>query len=225
MAINIATTTANKDETNATSYATASITMTANRLYLIGVANHGTTPSVPSLSGGGLTYTSLGNIGWNTIAAPNKRLSAWWVVPGSDTTTAITFSFGADTQEHCHWAVSEVTGFDPANKFGTPVIDATDSAVTSFTVTLAAMSPTGASWGYFATADNTTLTPGAGFTELSETSGTEGFTTTAASEWQLSTDNTVDMSKTGSNRWAGFAVEILAPTGRTLFQTTNPLRW
>jgi len=217
MAIAAAVKTSNLSEVDGTIFNTASITMDASKLYLVSVASHGGPPArTVTPSGGSLTYTSVVSTTFSTIASAAKRIETFRVMPGSGTTTAITFTWSASVG-HCHWSVDEFTGIDTSGTNGSGAIvqslsDRSDSA-SGLTITLAGFGSTGnAAYGYFARAANENLTEGSGFTALGETTGTETPTTSCLSEWKLN-DNTVDFTATSTGPLAGLAIEIKEATG------------
>lgn len=218
MAITATNMTAAKDDTDAGSYTTASVSFVANRLYLLSVASHGSPSLAHSIvASGTLTLVEIANIQFNTIASPSKRISVWRTMPSSNTTTTIQWDNNGGSMSHGFWSIEEFDGVDTSGTFGSGAIvqSATNRADTgsSLTVTLAAFgSATNAGYGWFVRAENQDMTEGSGFTKLSEITGAESPTTSTLSEWKIN-DTTVDCSFATSGANAGIAVEIKEATG------------
>lgn len=218
--------------TNDTSYATASITPSANALVLLATlasrntADACTDNDVSSVSGNGLTWVKIDNQCFSTAGIPTQTIELWRSMGASPSTGAVTISFGGSTQLNAAWAVLECTGADTSgtNGSGAVVQSAKNTAEpgTSVTATLAAFgSANNATLGVFGAADNLAITPGSGFSELAEQqvsdSGNDG---TLQVEFLASNDTTVDASATSIDL-AALAIEIKADSATSLF---GPLR-
>jgi hypothetical protein len=176
MAISAVNKVASRTATDATSYATASITPTANRWLILDfwVFNSDVTPVPPTtVTGNGLTWTLVHE---ETSSNGNHNLSRWKAWTGATPSAgAVTADFGAVLQRGAGWSISEFDGLDTSDPFvGTNhVVNMPGTSGTSIDCTLAA----------FAHADNRALiqvmhtaneasAPEAGLTELSDTNGT-----------------------------------------------------
>ncbi len=211
MAITASNLTNSSTTTDANSYDIASITPSANKLILVSVlsrASSGTT-NVPTLSGNGLTYVEVVNY----VTSENaNRVTIFRAMGASPTTGAITIDFDGQTQIYCHWSVNEFTGIDTSGTNGSGAIvqsagNTNSSTNTGLTVTLSAFeSSNNAAYGSVRAGN--AVTPGSGFTELSQTTVDTRFQT----QWKDSQDTTVDWTWSSSPAYAvGCAVEIKAP--------------
>lgn len=100
--------TTNDDNTDATSYTTASITPTARRLILVAVTNtKATTADVPTLSGNGITWSEVAHI--QRTATPTTT-TIFVGTATSPSAGAITIDFAGATQTGCFWSVIELRG-------------------------------------------------------------------------------------------------------------------
>jgi hypothetical protein len=97
-------------DSNATSYNTASVTCTANKLYLLIVGSGDTAgaTTVPTATGGGQTWTLVLS---NQQGTGNQRLTilrALSAAPGAG--AVINIAFAGVTHESCSWKVVEIDG-------------------------------------------------------------------------------------------------------------------
>jgi len=203
--------------TSATSFTTASITPTSNRLILLAVASRvsGGGNNVPTATGNGLTWQLVKTV---KEAASWNMITLFRAMGSSPSTGAITIDFNAQTQLSAIWSVTEYAGIDTSgiNGSGAIVQNATNTgvAVTSLTATLAAFSSTGnATYGVMVSEVNSAITQGSGFTEIHETNITDN---SLESEWRNDNDTTVDWSWTPTARVAGIGIEIAAATSPLL---------
>lgn len=125
---------------NTTSYATASVTLTAGRCYLIAIENTSGTagiaaPTAVQTTGGAIAFTKIADFGFNTSASPLNRMSVWRVVAGSTVTATITITTPSSTG--CAWTLVELTG---DVNFGTPIVSG--SIVSSVPTTASSVSIT-----------------------------------------------------------------------------------
>jgi hypothetical protein len=179
---------------NQTSYTTASVSPAANSLLLLFTVDTiaaGTPPqAVPT--GLSLTWEELGTRALMAGAAGEKRVSAWiaqcGASPGSGALTLTESDEGSGTTSTgTAWSVIEVTGhhvaypvrqvaFPPAAEVG---------LLTSFTLTLpaAAADANSRAFAWFNINGNTTITPRASWTELSDVAGTTPSMTSEA-QWR-----------------------------------------
>jgi hypothetical protein len=104
--------------TDATSYATASITPTNGGMILAFVTSFfGGTPAIPTLSGTNGLNTTWTQLNTATIGS-DLRLTGFWGVASSGTAGVLTFDFGAETELAAVWHVLYVTNVN----LTTPVI-------------------------------------------------------------------------------------------------------
>ena len=219
MAVTQATLTSGSSNSDATSYATASITPSADRLILAAVINSKTTsPDTPTCSGNGLTWVQVATRDYQLIASPARRITVFRALDSAPSAGAITFDFGGATQTSAAWSVMEFNGVAQGGTSGSEAV--VQSAVnradtgTSLTVTLAAFgNALNATYGAFGNASGAdACTPGTGFTEIHDFDA--GEVGRMCSEWRNDNDTTVDASKGGlSTQWGGIAVEIKARIG------------
>ncbi len=163
-------------DTNATSYATASITPTGNQLVLAAVISSVTAsgpPNAPTLSGNGLTWVQVATVTWNTTALPLSRLTVFRSLGGAPSTGAVTIDFAGQTQSECLWSVTQYAHVDTSgtNGSGAVVQSGTNRAdtATSLTVALSAISnASNAGWAAFGTNLGSTQTAKPGFAKLDE---------------------------------------------------------
>jgi len=213
--------------TNASSYLTASVSPTADRLILVAITHNtdGGAFSVSGVSGAGLTFTKINEVSIGSYT----YVSLWRALSASPSSGQITIDFGANTAWNIAWSVKEFAGVDTSgtNGAGAVVQSATNTAASTnaITATLAAFGSTdNATYGCTGTKTESsstaiTATPGSGFTEIHDlyvVDSTFNFVNSVHSEWRAGNDTTVDMS---FSRTAGFlgaiAVEIKAATNAT----------
>lgn len=197
---------------DATSYATASISPTKNRLLLAAVYNRITagTANVPTLTGNGLTWVQVAfirNLG-------NARCLSLFRAMGNPTNGAVTIDMAGQTQLHCMWSICEFDSVDTTGANGANAIvqavssNDADAITTSFTVTLAAFASTlNAAYGAFFHANDELSTPGSGFVEIHDTQQSENGVN-LMTEYQLANDTSVDASWATASIHLGIAVEI-----------------
>lgn len=197
------------DSTDGTTFTTASVTLKAGRLYLLSFVNTAASAAaISSIAGGGETWTSRSTTQYNGTA---HRVSIWSAVPTADYTGTIVVTFGA-TQTGGRWSLNEFSGVDTATNDGI-VQNATGTGnSTTPLATLAAFgSANNATFGANANTADSTTTPGAGFTELSDLSTTTTPGSFLQTQWRVDNDTTSDGTIT-SGQWGACAVEIKADT-------------
>ena len=210
MAISGAHLTSGGDATDASSYATASISPGANRLVLAVIETSklaGTAP-LPSLAGNSLTWVEIANV---LTVGNSHRLTLFRALGAAPSAGAVTITATAATG--CAWSVAEFDGIDTSGTNGSGAIVQSVTGSGSSTALLATLAGfadavNNAAYGGFGWALNAaTATPGSGFTELGE-GGAD--IDRAQSEWKLGEDTSVDATLTISSTWAAIAVEIKA---------------
>lgn len=204
----------NGSSTDTTSYTTASITPTANRLVLaaVFVSRTGATPSQPTLSGNGLTWVLEESL--DTGGA--VKIFLFRAMGGSPSAGGVTIDFGTETEIFCGWSISEFSGVDTSGTNGSgAVVQSTTGSATgaaSLSVTLGAFASTAhATYGCIGINLNTAITPGSGFTELGEHNNSGTPNRSIESEFKATNDTGVDWSWTGNTTSHGIAVEIRTP--------------
>ncbi|HEY7480636.1 MAG TPA: galactose oxidase-like domain-containing protein [Gemmatimonadales bacterium] len=192
--------TAGKDTVNQKIYTTASISPAPNTLVTLAVVGH-RNPAAPSptVTGGGMAaWDEVATVTFDTISVPAKRLTIYRAMSASPGSGPITISF-SQTVSNALWIVSQWNGVDPSGENGAGAIVQTGSARadagTSLAVTLAPFAhANNVAYGAFGVKKNAlAVTPGAGFTEISEQPSGENTTSDLQAEWATN-DNTIDAS-------------------------------
>lgn len=216
MAVSGTNLTSFQSSTDATSYATASITPTANYLVLASVSSSkATTPDTPTLSGNNLTWVQIATNNFDT-AGTQRTVTLFRALGPSPTAGALTASFGGNTQTACTITVDQFSGADTGgtNGSGAIVQSATNAeasqAAATFTITLAAFSSANnATYGTATNGDAVNFTAGTGFTGLGA-SGSATPLINTFSEWRSDNDTTVTFGGAIGYSSGGIAVEIKA---------------
>lgn len=214
MAIAVNPLTGNSSLTDASSYATASVSPAANRLVLIAVYSRVSsgTPNTPSISGNGLTWENIATVVAGTLT--NRKISLFRAMSASPSSGAITIDFAGQTQTECNWSVCEFSGVDKSGSNGSGAIVQSDaenqgSPITSFSLTMSAFgSQSNMAYGVVGHATNEATTPGSGFTTIHDVSST-GNNQTILTEYKLN-EPTVSASWATGTTGAGIVVEIKA---------------
>jgi hypothetical protein len=207
--------TASMDADNQTSYTTAAITPTANRVLVAFVGNSlAASPATPTLSGGGVsTWTQVATV---VSIGGDYRLTSFRALTGaSPTSAAVTIDCGGATQNNCAWSIVEVadsvlTGTNGADAVAQSKTSAPASTGTTATVTFdgAYGHADNKSLAGFIVGAGRTLTAGTNFTLLSQVvmsspSGTVGVI------YGRDSDLVSDISWTSGTQRAGMALEIV----------------
>ncbi len=130
--------------TDATSYATASVSPSANALVLLWVASQHASSlnTVSSVTGNALTWVQVDTQA--STSNTTRRLSLYRALGASPSAGAITIDFGANTQTACTWGVVQFTNVNTSGTNGSGAVvqsaknvDGTNSA-TTITNTLSA---------------------------------------------------------------------------------------
>jgi ribosomal protein L30/L7E len=128
---------------NASSYTTASVTLTAGRLYLVGIHKTVTTgpatdPTGIQTTGGAVVFAkAAAGQGYNSTGTPLNNLTWWWVIPASTVTATIAITAGTATG--CAWKVIEITSGFSSSAIVTTSGSALTTAATSATFTPTAL--------------------------------------------------------------------------------------
>lgn len=207
-----------EDPSNATSYATASISSSARRLLLLAVYNrHATNAPVPSsVSGAGLTWTQVTSI---QHAASGARLTVYRAYATTPASGAITISFGS-TQTNCSWSIEEFSAVDSSS----PVVQSATASGNS-----SAPAATLAAFGherngtYAAVGNNgvRTFTPASGYVELADVQVSGAENGHLSVEYSGENDTTPDGTLSGSEQWAVVAIELRGTVGPYILPRTS----
>lgn len=213
----------------ATSFNTASVTPTANRLCLLMVTNAGSgSPAIPTVTGASATWTQIATIEINTFV----RVTVFRTFNASPGTGALTIDFGGQSQDRCGWILDDFTNTKTTGTNGADAINqsATNSAATTTTVvaTLGAfLGSLDATYGACVTQNGTlrTIAAGTGFTETVEVDTGDSLMA-LSSEFRNDNDTSVDFTASGSASHLGIvAIELVnidtvtgvTPTGNFTF--------
>jgi hypothetical protein len=202
MAIGATLLTSNVDDTDTTSYATASVSPAADSLVLLFVSTaHGTlvSPGVTPTSAHG-TWVPLGDRTWG--GAPGvRRCGAWYLQcgasPGSGAITlTMTDEGGGTTSIQGGWAVIQVTGHDTSDPVRQAAFPPGTAAATSHTLTLSdPIDSNSRPFSFFAHRANEATTFRTNWSELSDNASSspavgiesqwrsDAFETTASATW------------------------------------------
>ncbi len=216
---NVALTSGN-DSTDSTTYTTASVTLKAGRLYLFSISNTAASAgAVSSIAGGPTWAIADGTNGTTQYNGTAHRVSVWYGVPTVDYTGTIVVTYGA-TQTGATWAVNEFSGVDTTTNGGiVQMVKGTGTSTTPLATLAAVGSANNVCFGALSNVSDTTTTPGAGFTELSDTAAATP-SNCLQTEWALN-DTTVDGTIT-SAAWGAIAVEIKADTSTFVIPASMP---
>ena len=200
---------------NAASYMTASVSPGANKLVLVSVETTSTgVPNVPTVTGAGGTWVQVGT----AIDATNaRRVTVLRDLSASPGSGPLTIDFAGQTQTSNGYSVDEFSNVDTSGTHGSGAVvqsvtgSTTTGTTTGFTVNLATLgSSYNAAFGAIRNNGSALVSPGSGFTELSN----QGIN--RESEWAL---NQTAVSWTwpsqASTVSVALAVEIKAQSAAT----------
>lgn len=202
--------------TNLSSYATGSRTPTANQFSIAAVTNDSAsgTPTTPTLSGNGITWTQLDTYVWDTSGG-QARTTVFVAKNGaSPSAGAVTADFGGVSQAGCNVIVDEFDGVDVSGTSAQCIVQfkrgGADSSDTSDTIVMDAGITSGnASYGTFSHQAEESHTAGDGHTNLADSSHA-GPACATCSMFKSAGSQTVSATWTTSSRHGGFALEIKA---------------
>jgi hypothetical protein len=201
----------NTNTSQLTAYPTSSYTPTAGRLIVAGtLITASSAPGTPTLTGNGLTWSLIDEIGYSTLAAPTKLLSVFQAPVISPSSGACEIASSSGTLTSCTWSIVEldlaalVGGIVQAQKAGSDVTQ---------TSALVPMNP-------FADAGNLALafsvlnnqqaqTERPNWNRISDLPGTAP-ATGFLSQYFLGDDGDASASWGSVTRWAMIALEIKA---------------
>jgi hypothetical protein len=208
--------TAGNHPVNQSVYTTAAIAPAPNALITVAVMGHNSTSALasPTVTGGGMTaWTAVATVTFDALSLPHTRLTVYRAMSAAPGTGPITITFSRSVS-HCQWIVSQWDGVDLSGVNGAGAIGQTGStsgdAVSGLTVPLAAFgNPNNVAYGVFGVRSSVAaVTPGAGFTEISEQPSAEGTPSDLEAEWATNR-NTITATWTNLNAGA-LGVEIRA---------------
>lgn len=224
MAIGVSLLASGADETDTTSYTTASISPVAGRVWLVFVWTPSNTtnadPPDASISGAGITWTSLSSaVFTNDSGATRRKLQIFKGVAASPSSGVLTISYGA-TAGGCARAILELTGADTTNPIvsGSIVTNNSNTAATSGTVTLnAAANGNNRPIAAFVHNANEGTTPRTNWTEIVDATVSHANPTCGNElQWRSDTfETTASATWTTSGKWGVLAAEIATPASST----------
>lgn len=201
--------TSGTNTTDATSFATASVTLKARPgvMYALSVVNtHGSAANAVTCAttGGAVTFTSRATLNFDGTLS---RVSLFTAVPTTDVTATITITIGsAQTATACLWSLVAFTNVDTTTSDGiVQTATGTGSSVTPLATLAAFGSANNATFGAHGTAQ-TAATPGTGFVEVHDTTAATP-TCGLQTEYSSANDTTVDATIT-SAAWGSIAAEV-----------------
>ena len=172
-------------------YSTSAFAPGTNALITVAVLEYTSlgTPPIPTLSGGGMaSWNVVATVTFDGTTTPLRRLTIFRALsaqPGNGPLT-ITSSM---TLANVQWIVSQWDGVDESGVNGAGAVvqtgSASGSAVNGLTVALAGLAnPNNVAYGAFGVVKNTAVvTPGAGFTEITEVPSGESAPGDLQAEW------------------------------------------
>ncbi len=129
------------DNTNGQVYTTASVAFSNNKLYLLAVSGRhtGGIPAAPTVSGGGITWTTVNDVAYGTNASPQRRVVVYrgLVTSGASTGTLTISWAGGSNLSSCDWVLDEFDGINltGTNGSGAVIQSATNYVDSNTTVT------------------------------------------------------------------------------------------
>lgn len=216
MAITVADKATNQSTSNVNSYATASITTVASRLYTAAIFNTrgSADPDLPTLTSTGLTWVNIATTGSCFGAVTVRGRISMYRAMSTGGTSVVTIAT-TNTNTACAWSILEWDGVDTGGTNGSLAIDqsiaGTSAATTTLTLTLgSALEANSAGYGCYCTNASTTFSPEATYTELpaAELNNVTPSVTFGAMYKLLSTDTTLTGTVGASGELGGVAVEI-----------------
>jgi hypothetical protein len=203
---------------DATSYATASVTLKAGRLYLLAVENSKASADAVSAITGGSTFTSRATTQYN---GTTNRITLLSSVPTVDVTGALTIDFGGgNTQTGCVWSLLECSGVNTATTDGIVQAVAATGNTANPSVALAAFGDArNATFSAFANLASA-ATPGPGWTEMADLSAATP-AQFLETQWRVDSDRNASATMT-SGQWGAIACEIACDTSSLVIPPSTP---
>ena len=208
------------DTTNTTAYTTASFTPTANLLivaFFDASRGSSTAPDIPTLSGGSLSWSQVGDLTWTTTGTTRFRVTCFAAqVGGSPSSMTVTATY-ANALTGCQWSVFQVSGSDVANGVAQCFVQAVASSAnltgTSISITLSsAGNANNRAFLCVAHASNETYTIATNWSQIGA-GGNNSPSTSIGSQWRSDTfDTNPNTSWTTSTNYGGIGFEVKADT-------------
>jgi hypothetical protein len=201
---------------SATSFATASVAPTGNRLILVSVHAYISTgsvqPATPTVTGNGITYQLIQSQDVDTAGVDRATVFLFRGLAPSPSSGAITISFGAISQTRCAWSVDQSdSDIDLSGANGVGAIAQRNGVTTAGATSLSAsytpsMRSDSAGFSLWGHQVQEVKTPRTSWTELSDVTSV----TLANMETQFfsGTDTAASASWTTSSRAGGICIEI-----------------
>ena len=210
--------TAGTNPVNLQVYTTAAIAPAPNTLVTVAVLAHRSfgAAASPTVSGAGMTWTPVASVTFDPGSAPTRRLTLYRAMSGAPGSGPLTITF-VGNQSNCQWIVLQWDGVDESGVNGAGAIvqngSTSGDAANGLTVPLAAFgSASDVAYGVFGVVKNAlVVTPGTGFTEITEQPSGESTPGDLEAEWAL---NLPTIVATWANLNAGaLGIEIKARAG------------
>jgi hypothetical protein len=178
--------------TNQNTTTTASISPAPNTLVTIAVLSHRSTATIsPTVTGGGMaSWDLVASVDFDTLALPHRRLSIYRAMSAAPGSGPLTFTF-TNQVSNLEWSVSQWDGVETSGVNGAGAIVQTGAtradAGNGLSVGLAPFgSPANVALGAFGVNSAVAaITPGTGFSELSELPANEGTRGDLQTEWAV----------------------------------------
>ena len=211
--------TAGQNLTNAATYTTGSISPAPNTLVTVAVMGQrsfGASPS-PTVTGGGMSaWTEIASVTFDPVSAPTRRMTIYRAMSASPGSGPLTISF-AGNQSNAQWIVLQWDGVETTGTNGAGAIVQTGSnsgdGGHGLSVSLAPFgNSSNAAYGVFGVRSGVAvITPGSGFTELSEQVSAEGTPSDLQAQWATFL-NTIAATWSTAVNGGALGVEIKALT-------------
>lgn len=209
------------DTTDASSYATPSISPTGSALVLAFVVNgrtDGTSSKPTGLSGNGLTWVEI-----LTGTTPNGNVTGtlYRAMGASPSSGAVTISFSG-TQHNCAWHVIQATNVDTSGTNGSGAVvqaqtETPDTDQTPEIILNNAIGSGNASLGFFvANSTSATWAPGSGYTRLGTDNAITSPTLESLVEYDVTGTTTVNADYAQGSGKVYFGIEVADNEGVNL---------
>lgn len=206
----------------ATSFNTASVSPTANRLILVTIhayiSTGSTQPATPTVTGNGITYASVVEAATDNSGTDQGRIFVFRGMAASPSAGAITISFGAVTMTRCQWSVdqSDANVETGGTNGSSAIVQSTGASSASGATSLSINYPTAMTSGNsgfsaFGHQQTEAKTPRAGWTELADV--TTVSLASVETQYIAGTDTAGSASWTTGSRSGGVIIEIAAAGG------------
>lgn len=224
MAITAANLTEGSYGTAGTTFTTASISPSSNKLVLLSfTARNGasTDPTISSISGNGLTWELVNYANWDSDSTSRRTTFVYRSMGASPSTGTITVTFG-ESNTNFAWSVDEFSNVDTSGTNGSGAVVQSNyntgaDPSSDLTVTLAAFgSVDNATFGAFGEYNNATPTQDSGWTLLASQNTFDSLFT----EFIATNDTSVYMSFSPASKVGGVGVEIKAAAASSIRRYT-----